>query len=108
MSLAARAATNRDPRSVIRPLRSQRDYRPISLVPTGTPAGESTALPDGPEAFLGVRSLVLRRHDEQLVADLDPLPRIRIERPPVSNDQGHHGVLGQPKLTYLDPRKARL
>jgi hypothetical protein len=74
----------------------------------GTPAGESTALPNGSEAFLGVGSLVLRRHDEQFVATFDPLPRIRVERPPVSNDQGHHRVLGQPKLTYLHPGKARL
>src|SRR5512132_752627 len=108
VSLAARTATNRDPRSVIYdPFAQERDYRAISLALTGPPAGESSALPDGPETFFGVGSLVFRRHDEQFVPAFDPLPQIRVERPPVSNDQGHHRVLGQPKLAYFHPGEAR-
>ena len=53
-------------------------------------------------------TLVLRCHDEQLVADLDPLPGIWIERPLVSNDQGHHSVPGKPKLGHFDTGELRL
>src|SRR4029450_11564125 len=80
----------------------------ISLVQAGAPAGEPATLPDCPQTFLGVQSLVFRCHDEQFIAGLDPLPAAWKEGPVVADDQGHHGVPGKPKLTYLDADQARL
>ena len=82
--------------------------RTASLLGARAPAGEPTATPHGSEAFLGVHALVFGCHDQQLVADLDPLTGIWIEGSVVANDQGHHRVLGKPKLAHLDSGEPRL
>ena len=81
---------------------------PPSLLCAGAPAGEPASLSDRSETFFGVQSLVLRCHDEQLIAGLDPFPAVWKEGPVVADDQGHHGVLGKPKLAYFDTDQARL
>ena len=80
------------------------------LSPLGAraPAGESTPLPHSPQAILGIGSLILRRHDEQLIARLDPFPTIWIKGPITSDDQGHHSVFGKPKLGYFNTDEPRL
>ena len=58
----------------------RRDCRNVASLPrVRAPAGEATALAYRSEAFLGVRALILRCHDQQFVAHLDPFPASGIE-----------------------------